>query len=328
MNKEQFYSEPNLANNINFIHRFIEFIKDNSDYQFKTYKNQATISNESFSLSLKNVPTDPFYPHNTNWFLYFTYHKKTSHGKTINIKTPLPETLTFAPIFNSFEHSQNFFENQSFLLSTKNIANFLTNGDDEFLNIIGSTSFKDKTYTQLLKNHQIVDEIHPKIRFEKQNITIHFNDNYFLEIFRPTDYANFGYASYNFNKVDKTDDNPIICTQTLKSGYLSLLTLETCDFFNKILTERDLLLSQRSKKTDIVQNRFYFREPITLEESHSFIPFDEASSELNDFVKKIFDLQYENEIFSFFNWNMELESNAQIKKASTGVLASNKKIKI
>ena len=80
--------------------------------------------------------------------------------------------------------------------------------------------------------------------------------------------------------------------------------------------------------TDIVQNRFYFREPITLEESHSFIPFDETSSELNDFVKKIFDLQYENEIFSFFNWNMELESNAQIKKASTGVLAYNKKIKI
>ena len=157
---------------------------------------------------------------------------------------------------------------------------------------------------------------------------IHFNDNYFLEVFRPTDYANFGYASYNFNKVDKTDDNPIICTQTLKSGYLSLLTLETCDFFNKILTERDLLLSQRSTKTDIVQNRFYFREPITLEESHSFIPFDEASSELNDFVKKIFDLQYENEIFSFFNWNMELESNGQIKKASTGSLASNKKIKI
>ena len=328
MNKEQFYSDPNLANNVKFIHRFIDFIKDNTDYKFKFYKNQATIGDENFSLSLKNVPVDPFYPYNTNWFLYFTYHKKTSQGKTINIKTPLPETLPFSPIFNSFEHSQNFFFFYSFLLSTKNITNFLTNGDDDFLKTIDSTSFKNKTYAQLLKNHQIVDEIHPKIQFDKQNIAIHFNDNYFLEVFRPTDYANFGYASYNFNKVDKTDDNPIICTQTLKSGYLSLLTLETCDFFNKILTERDLLLSQRSKKTDIVQNRFYFREPITLEESHSFIPFDETSSELNDFVKKIFDLQYENEIFSFFNWNMELESNAQIKKASTGVLAYNKKIKI
>ena len=123
-----------------------------------------------------------------------------------------------------------------------------------------------------------------------------------------------------------TNSKPISVSSALY--FASLLTLETCDFFNKILTERDLILSQRSKKTDIVQNRFYFREPITLEESHSFIPFDEASSELNYFVKKIFDLQYENEIFSFFNWNMELESNGQIKKASTRSLASNKKIKI
>ena len=95
------------------------------------------------------------------------------HIKTINIKTPLPETLPFSPIFNSFEHSQNFFENQSFLLSTKNITNFLTNGDDEFLNIIGSTSFKDKTYTQLLKNHQKFASTHEKLKFSAIRLIVY-----------------------------------------------------------------------------------------------------------------------------------------------------------